>query len=77
MPAIVPRLSETPGEISWLRRDLGAHTDAVLTRAWAIAKRAASSEFTSEEPSTMGRGDDRRCAPIANEGAFHASLHFT
>jgi crotonobetainyl-CoA:carnitine CoA-transferase CaiB-like acyl-CoA transferase len=30
MPAIVPRLSETPGEIAWLGHDLGADTDAVL-----------------------------------------------
>jgi len=33
MPAIVPRLSGTPGEIAWLRRDLGADTDAVLAKA--------------------------------------------
>jgi crotonobetainyl-CoA:carnitine CoA-transferase CaiB-like acyl-CoA transferase len=33
MPAIVPRLSETPGEISWLGHDLGADTDDVLSRA--------------------------------------------
>jgi crotonobetainyl-CoA:carnitine CoA-transferase CaiB-like acyl-CoA transferase len=33
MPAIVPRLSETPGEIAWLGRDLGADTDAVLSAA--------------------------------------------
>jgi crotonobetainyl-CoA:carnitine CoA-transferase CaiB-like acyl-CoA transferase len=32
MPAIVPRLSETPGEIAWLGRDLGADSDAVLAR---------------------------------------------
>lgn len=31
MPAIVPRLSETPGEIAWLGRDLGADTDTILT----------------------------------------------
>jgi len=30
MPAIVPRLSETPGEIEWLGRELGADTDAIL-----------------------------------------------
>lgn len=30
MPAIVPRLSETPGEIEWLGRGLGADTDAIL-----------------------------------------------
>ena len=33
MPAIVPRLSKTPGEIAWLGRDLGADTDAVLAAA--------------------------------------------
>ncbi|MGH6915659.1 MAG: CaiB/BaiF CoA transferase family protein, partial [Geminicoccales bacterium] len=33
MPAIAPRLSETPGEIAWLGRELGADTDAVLARA--------------------------------------------
>jgi crotonobetainyl-CoA:carnitine CoA-transferase CaiB-like acyl-CoA transferase len=32
MPAVVPRLSETPGEIAWLGRDLGADTDAILTK---------------------------------------------
>jgi crotonobetainyl-CoA:carnitine CoA-transferase CaiB-like acyl-CoA transferase len=32
MPAVVPRLSETPGEIEWLGRGLGADTDAVLAR---------------------------------------------
>ncbi len=33
MPAVVPRLSESPGEIAWLGRDLGADTDTVLARA--------------------------------------------
>jgi crotonobetainyl-CoA:carnitine CoA-transferase CaiB-like acyl-CoA transferase len=33
MPAVVPRLSETPGEIAWLGRDLGADTDTILTNA--------------------------------------------
>jgi len=33
MPAVVPRLSETPGEIAWLGRDLGADTDMILTHA--------------------------------------------
>lgn len=32
MPAVVPRLSETPGGIVWLGRGLGADTDAVLGR---------------------------------------------
>lgn len=32
MPAVVPRLSETPGEIEWLGRGLGADSDAVLAR---------------------------------------------
>ena len=30
MPAIVPKLSETPGEIRWTGQALGADTDAVL-----------------------------------------------
>jgi crotonobetainyl-CoA:carnitine CoA-transferase CaiB-like acyl-CoA transferase len=33
MPAVVPRLSETPGEVAWLGRDLGADTDTILGRA--------------------------------------------
>jgi crotonobetainyl-CoA:carnitine CoA-transferase CaiB-like acyl-CoA transferase len=33
MPAVIPHLSETPGEITWLGRELGADTDAVLTHA--------------------------------------------
>jgi crotonobetainyl-CoA:carnitine CoA-transferase CaiB-like acyl-CoA transferase len=33
MPGVVPRLSESPGEITWLGRDLGADTEAVLMRA--------------------------------------------
>ena len=33
VPAIVPRLSETPGEIEWLGRGLGEDTDAVLASA--------------------------------------------
>jgi formyl-CoA transferase len=31
MPAVVPKLSETAGEIRWTGRPLGADTDAVLT----------------------------------------------
>ena len=31
MPAVVPKLSDTPGEIRWTGRPLGADTDAVLT----------------------------------------------
>jgi crotonobetainyl-CoA:carnitine CoA-transferase CaiB-like acyl-CoA transferase len=31
MQAVVPRLSETPGEIRWAGQSLGAETDAVLT----------------------------------------------
>ena len=37
MPAIAPRLSDTPGEIAWLGRDLGADTDAVLARTLGYA----------------------------------------
>ncbi len=33
MPAIVPRLSETPGAVEWLGRDLGEDTDAILSSA--------------------------------------------
>jgi crotonobetainyl-CoA:carnitine CoA-transferase CaiB-like acyl-CoA transferase len=33
VPAIVPRLSETPGEIEWLGRGLGEDTDALLASA--------------------------------------------
>jgi crotonobetainyl-CoA:carnitine CoA-transferase CaiB-like acyl-CoA transferase len=33
MPSIVPRLSETPGGIEWLGRDLGENTSDVLSRA--------------------------------------------
>jgi crotonobetainyl-CoA:carnitine CoA-transferase CaiB-like acyl-CoA transferase len=33
MPAIVPRLSETPGEIEWLGRELGADTNSILGAA--------------------------------------------
>jgi len=33
MPSVVPRLSESPGEITWPRRDLGADTDTLLMRA--------------------------------------------
>jgi succinyl-CoA:(S)-malate CoA-transferase subunit A/succinyl-CoA:(S)-malate CoA-transferase subunit B len=32
MPAVVPHLSDTPGGINWLGRELGADTDAVLGR---------------------------------------------
>ena len=31
MPSVIPRLSETPGEIRHLGPKLGEHTDAVLT----------------------------------------------
>jgi len=37
MPAIIPRLSESPGEIAWLGRDLGADTDTVLMRTLGYA----------------------------------------
>ena len=30
MPAVVPRLSQTPGHVSWLGPALGEHTDTVL-----------------------------------------------
>jgi crotonobetainyl-CoA:carnitine CoA-transferase CaiB-like acyl-CoA transferase len=36
MPAIVPKLSETPGEIRWTGRPLGADTDAVLTEVLGL-----------------------------------------
>lgn len=36
MPAIVPKMSETPGEIRWTGRPLGADTDAVLTEVLGL-----------------------------------------
>jgi crotonobetainyl-CoA:carnitine CoA-transferase CaiB-like acyl-CoA transferase len=30
MPAVIPRLSDTPGEVRWLGRALGEDTDAIL-----------------------------------------------
>jgi formyl-CoA transferase len=36
MPAIVPKLSETPAEIRWTGRPLGADTDAVLTEVLGL-----------------------------------------
>jgi crotonobetainyl-CoA:carnitine CoA-transferase CaiB-like acyl-CoA transferase len=33
MPGIVPKLSETPGEVRWAGPRLGEHTDAVLQSA--------------------------------------------
>jgi crotonobetainyl-CoA:carnitine CoA-transferase CaiB-like acyl-CoA transferase len=33
MPAVVPRLSETPGRVRWAGPDLGEHTDGVLRAA--------------------------------------------
>jgi crotonobetainyl-CoA:carnitine CoA-transferase CaiB-like acyl-CoA transferase len=33
MPAVVPRLSETPGRVRWAGPELGEHTDAVLREA--------------------------------------------
>jgi len=33
MPCVVPRLSQTPGAIEWLCRDLGEDTDEALSRA--------------------------------------------
>ena len=32
VPAVVPKLSETPGELEWVGPRLGEHTDAVLSR---------------------------------------------
>jgi formyl-CoA transferase len=32
VPAVVPKLSETPGELEWVGPRLGEHTDAVLAR---------------------------------------------
>ena len=39
MPGIVPKLSETPGEVRWQGPALGAHTDAVLTELGLDAER--------------------------------------
>jgi crotonobetainyl-CoA:carnitine CoA-transferase CaiB-like acyl-CoA transferase len=30
MPGIVPKLSETPGEVRWLGPELGQHTSEIL-----------------------------------------------
>ena len=37
MPAVVPKLSETPGEIRWTGQALGADTDAVLTEVLGLS----------------------------------------
>jgi crotonobetainyl-CoA:carnitine CoA-transferase CaiB-like acyl-CoA transferase len=38
MPAIVPRLSETPGEIEWTGRALGEDTESMLERALGYSR---------------------------------------
>jgi formyl-CoA transferase len=37
MQNIVPKLSETPGEIKWTGRPLGANTDEVLTEVLGLS----------------------------------------
>jgi formyl-CoA transferase len=37
MPAVVPKLSETPGEIRWTGQALGADTDAVLSEVLGLS----------------------------------------
>ncbi len=38
MPAVVPRLSDTPGEIEWLGRDVGEDTDRLLSQALGYSR---------------------------------------
>jgi len=38
MPCVVPRLSQTPGAIEWIGRNLGEDTDAVLSRALGYSR---------------------------------------
>jgi crotonobetainyl-CoA:carnitine CoA-transferase CaiB-like acyl-CoA transferase len=42
MQAVVPRLSETPGEIRWAGQALGAETDAVLTDLLGLTAEAVA-----------------------------------
>ena len=42
MPGIVPKLSETPGEVRWQGPALGAHTDSVLAELGLDAARIAA-----------------------------------
>ena len=38
MPCVVPRLSQTPGAIEWVGRDLGEDTDAVLSQTLGYSR---------------------------------------
>ena len=42
MQAVVPRLSETPGDIRWAGQALGADTDAVLTELLGLTAEAVA-----------------------------------
>src|ERR1700712_1585584 len=42
MPGIVPKLSDTPGEVRWQGPALGAHTDAVLSELGLDPERIAA-----------------------------------
>ena len=42
LPAIVPKMSDTPGRTRWLGTKLGAHTDEVLTESGYDAERCAA-----------------------------------
>ena len=42
MQAVVPRLSETPGDIRWAGQALGADTDAVLTELLGLTADAVA-----------------------------------
>ena len=42
LPAIVPKMSDTPGRTRWLGAKLGAHTDEVLNEIGYDAERCAA-----------------------------------
>jgi formyl-CoA transferase len=61
MPAVVPKLSGTPGEIRWTGRPLGADTDAVLTEVLGL---------TAEQVDELrGRGVIGHAPDAAKEGS--------
>jgi formyl-CoA transferase len=42
LPAVTPKLSETPGGTRWIGPELGEHTDAVLTGLGYSAEQIAA-----------------------------------